>query len=108
MTSLKFNGDITLEEIFDQHKLVIYDKIVESIFKNYKNKKINEINVINITINDFEYSITLTRSKFINCLENAISAYEKIEQYEKCKECLDVITEIKNSKRHHKIEKNMY
>ena len=98
MTSLKFNGDITLEEIFDQHKLVIYDKIVESIFKNYKNKKVNEINVINITINDFEYSITLTRSKFINCLENAISAYEKIEQYEKCKECLEVVNEIKNCK----------
>jgi hypothetical protein len=94
MTSLKFNGDITLDEIFSQHKLVIYDKIVESIFQNYKNKKIDEITVISIAINDFEYSVTLTREKFVTCLENAIIAYEKIEEYEKCKRCLDVINEL--------------
>ncbi len=95
MTSLKFNGDITLDEIFNRHKLVIYDKIIESIFQNYKNNNLTELNVINIAINDHEYSITLTREKFITCLENAIVAYEKTEEYEKCKKCLDVINEIK-------------
>jgi len=97
MTSLKFNGDITLEEVFNLHRITIYDKVVESICANYRDPAIHEITVINITINAVDYTVNLSRDKFISGLENAISFYEKSEAYEKCQLCLNVINELKNN-----------
>jgi len=95
MTSLKFNGEITLDEVFDRHRITIYDKVVDSIEKSYKDTSVFEVKIINIEINNMEYSINLGRDKFISGLENAITAYERVEEYEKCQRCLNIITEIK-------------
>ncbi len=94
MVSLKFSGDITLEEIFKNHKTTIYDKVVEAIQTNYQDLSIKKIRVINILINDFEYSVDLSRDKFVNGLTSAIQAYESEEEYEKCQTCVDLIKEI--------------
>lgn len=95
MTSLKFKGDITLDEVFSRHRITIYDKLVQAIRGSYENEKIDEIKVINIEINNVEYSINLAKNKFISGLENAISFYEQIEEYEKCNGCLEIIKKIK-------------
>lgn len=98
MVSLKFSGDITLEEIFVNHRTVIYDKVVEAIQSNYSNLSVSKIRVLNILLNDFEYSIDLSRDKFISGLTSAISAYEHAEEYEKCQTCLDLIKKINTLK----------
>lgn len=95
MASLKFKGDITLDQVFNQHKSTIYDRLVEEIKLVYEDSSINEITVIHIELNSVEYSINLTRNKFISGLESAISFYENVEEYEKCQICLNIITQLK-------------
>ena len=99
MTSLKFNGDITLDEVFNTNKSIIYDSVLKRIQESYSDLKILEVKVITIEINDIEYSINLAREKFIGSLENAISFYVTLEEYEKCQLCVDIIAEIKSKKK---------
>ena len=94
MTSLKFDGE-TLEEVFNLHQLTIYDNVIDAICANYKNKLINEIKIISIILNNIEYNINLSRSKYIGSLENAIFFYKKSEAYEKCQLFLNIINELK-------------
>lgn len=94
MASLKFNGEITLEEVFSQHKILIYDNVLSAIEKNYDDLKLNEIAIIKITINEVEYSIKLSREKYVGALESAILFYEKEEEYEKCQACLNIINQL--------------
>ena len=94
MASLKFNGEITLEEVFSQNKIFIYDNVLSAIEKNYKDADIDESHVVQISINSIEYSIKLSRDKYIGALEGAIIFYEKSEAYEKCQLCLNIINEI--------------
>jgi|APFre7841882793_1041355.scaffolds.fasta_scaffold07789_2 hypothetical protein len=94
MASLKFSGTTTLEDVYTNHRELIYDKLVETILLNYQDTSLSEVRVIDIAINDTDYSINLARSKFISGLTNALSFYESTEQYEKCKVCLDLINTI--------------
>jgi hypothetical protein len=94
---LKFQGDIGLDEVFNRHKIEIYDNLFKSIRDNYLDKKKGEITVVKISINETEYTINLSRDKFISGLEGAIVFYESQEEYEKCAECLKIITALKNN-----------
>lgn len=94
MASLKFNGE-TLEEVFNLHQITICDKTVEEICANYKDASINEIKIFSIILDNIEYNINLSRSKYIGSLENAIFFYKKSEAYEKCQLCLNIIDELK-------------
>ena len=96
--SLKFNGNITIDEVFSQNKSIIYDNVLKKIGESHLDQSVTEVKVITITINKVEYSITLGRDKFIASLENAISFYESVEEYEKCQECLNIISDIKLKK----------
>ena len=95
----KFYGDITLEEIFNLHQITMYDNVVDAISANYKDASIHEIKIISIILNNIEYNINLSRSKYISGLENAIYIYEKLEAYEKCLLCLNIINELKKTRR---------
>jgi hypothetical protein len=53
--------------------------------------------VIKISINESEYTINLSRDKFVSGLEGAISFYESCEEYEKCADCLKIITALKKN-----------
>jgi hypothetical protein len=94
MASLKFKGEITLDEVFSQNKIFIYDNVLASIEKSYKNLKIDETHVVQISINEIEYSIKLSRDKYVGALEGAILFYESAEEYEKCQLCLNIINEL--------------
>jgi hypothetical protein len=98
MKSLKFNGDITLEEVFNEHKALIYDSVVHSIKENLSSSNSDDVPIIGITINQVEYSINLGRDKFDRSLAQAISFYEELEEYEKCQMCLTLKQELKKNK----------
>lgn len=98
MKSLQFNGDITLEEVFNDHKAVIYDSVVTSIRENLSSTSDNDIPIIRITINKIEYSINLGRDKFERSLNQAIAFYEDLEEYEKCQLCLEIKNKLKKNK----------
>jgi hypothetical protein len=95
MKILKFKGNIELEEVFNLHKSEIYDNLYQSIEKCYLDLSKTEANIIKISINEFDYTINLTRDKFINGLEGALTYYESIEEYEKCAKCLAIINNLK-------------
>lgn len=97
MKTLKFSGDIGLDEIFNLHKIDIYNNLLDQIKDALLNPKLSELTIVNISINQIEYSIKLTSDKFINGLEGAISFYESCEEYEKCAECLKLINTLKNN-----------
>jgi len=93
---LKFQGDIGLDEVFKRHQIEIYDNLFKSIREHYLDKTKNEVTVVRISINETEYTINLSRDKFITGLEGAITFYESCEEYEKCAECLKIINALKN------------
>lgn len=98
MKSLKFSGDITLEEVFNEHRALIYDSVVSSISENLSAPSQDAVPIICITINKVEYSINLDRDKFERSLDQAISFYEELEEYEKCQTCLDLKKQLKKNK----------
>ena len=95
MTKLKFTGDISITEIINEHQLDIYDAMLEAIQKCYQDSSITAVHVIDISINDFNHAIQLSRPKFIKALSRAIKSYEEIEAYEKCQDCLNIINYLK-------------
>jgi len=97
MKTLKFQGDIGLDEVFNHHKIEIYDNLLKSIKENYLDYENSEITVVKISINETEYTINLSRDKFISGLDGAISFYESCEEYEKCAECLEIIGALKKN-----------
>ncbi len=97
MKILKFQGDIGLDDVFNRHKIEIYDNLLQSIKNHYLDENHSEVTVIKISINESEYTINLSRDKFISGLEGAISFYESCEEYEKCAECLKIITALKKN-----------
>lgn len=94
MGTLIFNGEITLDQAFSQNKDIIYEKVFSEIRKHYLDESISTIHIINISINDTDYTINLPRTKFVSALRNALKFYEKIEEYEKCQTCLDMINNL--------------
>jgi hypothetical protein len=97
MKTLKFQGDIGLDEVFNHHKIEIYNNLLRSIKKHYLNAEHAEVTVVKISINDTDYTINLSRDKFISGLEGAITFYESCEEYEKCAECLIIINALKKN-----------
>lgn len=97
MKTLKFQGDIGLDDVFNQHKIEIYDNLLRSIGASYADGSQSEVTIVKISINNNEYTINLSREKFVKGLEGAISFYESCEEYEKCAECLKIINAIKNN-----------
>ncbi len=97
MRNLKFQGDIALDEVFNSHKIEIYDNILASIGDHYLDESLTEVTIVKISINEIEYTINLSRDKFISALGGAISFYESFEEYEKCAKCLKIINTLKNT-----------
>jgi hypothetical protein len=98
MKILKFQGDIGLDDVFNRHKIEIYDNLLQSIKNHYQDNNYLEVEVIKISINESEYTINLSRDKFISGLEGAITFYESCEEYEKCADCLTIINALKKNK----------
>jgi hypothetical protein len=98
MKILKFQGDIGLDDVFNRHKIEIYDNLLQSIKNHYQDNTYLEVEVIKISINESEYTINLSRDKFISGLEGAITFYESCEEYEKCADCLTIINTLKKNK----------
>jgi hypothetical protein len=94
---LHFEGDVTIDQLFNDYKTEIYDNVLASIKENYKKDEMDEINVVKISTQSKEYLINLTRDKFVAMLERCISYFEPLEEYEKCQDCIDIIDEIKNT-----------
>ena len=91
MKTLKFQGEIGLDDVFNRHKIEIYDNLLKSIKEHYLDLNNTEVTVVKISINSMDYTINLPREKFVSGLEGAISFYESCEEYEKCAECLIII-----------------
>jgi len=98
MKTLKFQGDITLDEVFNLHKRVIYENLIDSIEESYQNLQKTEATIVKININDDLYTINLSQKKFISGLEKAIAFYEESEEYEKCAKCVSIINSINSKK----------
>jgi hypothetical protein len=94
MGTLIFNGEITLDQAFSQNKDIIYNKVFSEIEKHYLDAAINTVHIINISINENDYTINLPRTKFVSALNNARKFYEKIEDYEKCQVCVDITNKL--------------
>lgn len=91
MTTLQFEENLTLPDIFKRYKKEILESVIESIKKNYENREINEINVVKINSGSNKYSINLTRDKFIETLNRCIDFFVELEMYEYCQECVNII-----------------
>ena len=98
MEKLQFSGSSDIDQIFEDYKNEIYHVALKSIQENYKELEIDEINVVKISTDLKDYSINLTRDKFIPTLNRCIEFFEPLEDYEKCQICVDIINEIEKQK----------
>jgi hypothetical protein len=97
MAKLKFIGEISITEILNDYQLEIYDSMLNAIKECYRNHSELSVHIIDISINDFNHSIQLSRPKFVKALTKAIKCFEKIEAYEKCQECVNIINYLKSN-----------
>tara|TARA_B100000963_G_scaffold176268_1_gene153306 strand:- start:9920 stop:10222 length:303 start_codon:yes stop_codon:yes gene_type:complete len=83
----------TLGNFLVQNKDVVYSALLDSIEKHYLDLNKNNVDVLKIRARDKTTHITLLRKDWARGLKKAIKYFEKpnIEQYEKCKRCLDII-----------------
>ena len=95
MIKLSYTGDKNLQQIFMEQKVVIHDSVMESIGKIWRNPAIKEVEVVNIEINEINYTIVIEKSNFLKGLLGALNTFEEHELYEKCQECLNLINQIK-------------
>ena len=95
MAILRFDGDLTLDDVFDKHKGIIYDNAISTIRTVYSDPNITKIQAAVVEINNTTYNLNIQRSQFIQMLTSAITEYEKTEEYEKCGECMKIINELK-------------
>lgn len=98
MTLLKYSGNISPAEIYSQNKYKITCLIFEAIKENYRDLTKDEIEVIKLEINNYTHTIHISRKKYIPALRNAIDLFEKHEEYEKCKESLEIVQALSEKK----------
>jgi hypothetical protein len=98
MRTLQFSEDFTIDQIFESHKVEIYDTILDSIRSTYQSDP-DQISILTISTSSKEYSINLTSDKFESSLEKCIVFFESIEYYEKCQECLDILNDLKKKQK---------
>ena len=91
MTLLKFSGNVSPEKIYSENEYKITCLIVDAISENYRDLTKDHLKVIQIEINDYTHTIYISREKYIPALRTAITLFEKCEDYEKCKECLEIV-----------------
>ena len=97
MNKLQFDGDITINQIFQDHRNEIYDNVLKAVKNNYQNREISEIFVVSITTKSKTHDITLIRDNFIISLNKCIEFFESTEEFEKCQSCIDIINDIENN-----------
>jgi len=95
MKTIISKGEKTLDEVFENHKSEIYYQILTSIQENYSTLHSDPIQILKISTELVDYSINLDRNKFITSLNKCIKFFESTEEYEKCQECVDLISKIK-------------
>lgn len=94
MKKLEFLGEITLEEIYEQNKELIYSSFITEIQKVANDLSIKRIEVMEFKKNGVKFAIDLKRDQFNSALNSAIDFFIEVESYEKCKECKDLINEL--------------
>ena len=94
---MEFLGDITLEEIYEQNKEIIYSSFIEEIRKVANDITVDRIEVMEFKKNGVKFTIDLKRVQFIDALNSAIDYYVNpaVENYEKCNECKEIINLLK-------------
>lgn len=95
--TIRLQEDISINQILKDYESEIYDSILNSVKENFKKSEKSEVNVVNITTQTRNYTINLTREKFIKWLNKCIAFFETLEEYEKCQECVNIIKEIENN-----------
>lgn len=100
MTLLKFNGNITPREIFAQNEHKLCSILLDKILENYQDPTKDEIEVFSIEINCCTHTMSISRDMYIPALKNALGVFERTEEYEKCKQCLDIVSELSEKHQH--------
>ena len=93
MQQLRFNGDITLEQVFQDYRTEVYDNLVKAIAENLE-EEVDQVTVLVVGINNIDYTVNLTKDKFLTSLRSALAHYERLELYEKCQQCLDILNKL--------------
>lgn len=89
----------TLGDFLVQNKDVVYSALLDSIEKHYLDLDHHTVDVLKISDRSDTTQISLSREDWVKGLNKAINYFEKpnIEQYEKCKRCLDIINHLKEN-----------
>lgn len=91
MKELIFDGDITLDEVFAQNRLMFYIALLDAIEKAVLHADTLAVDVMKFVINGDSYTINLNRSKFQDALYKALQYFESEEAYEQCLRCVALL-----------------
>lgn len=97
MENLQF-GEITIDQLFDQHKKEVYENVIKSIEDCHEDCEITKINVVDIITNGKRTRIDLSRGKWINMLKSCEKYFKSIEDYRTCHRCIQLISALEENK----------
>lgn len=94
MADLAFHDHMSLEEVFENYKMEIYDNILINIQKNLNSSQNDEVAILTICILTCEYTIHTSPENFAKVVQLAIKFYESAEEFEKCNVCQSLISQL--------------
>tara|TARA_R110000782_G_scaffold2225_1_gene8728 strand:+ start:394 stop:741 length:348 start_codon:yes stop_codon:yes gene_type:complete len=102
-----FNSE-EFERLVSEKDIRISNALVDTVLKNLKGRK-RHIHALSISVEQEQtvYDITVDREEFIPTLENSLSSYEEVEEFEKCAEIVNAINFLKNKPKRGRPKKNL-
>lgn len=89
--------DLNISDALEMHKLEICDQIVEAVKYGLKTNQDNFV-FLEIVSNNQTRPLYSKRDSWESALTKCIDHYVKVEAYEKCQECKDLIDKLNRSK----------
>ena len=87
-------SDYSEISLMHETQKIVFDNLIEAIkFSIHKKKEYAEIFKVSE-----DNSVSLTRDSWISAIEKAIEFYADIEDYEKCKQCAEIIQTVSYEK----------
>lgn len=95
MIKLEFQGNISIEEIFNTYQSLIFKEIIVSLEKHLSKARCEKFVVMQIIINQSPLSIELSPSYFREVVMKSKKIFLELEEYELCIKCDQLMGSIK-------------
>jgi hypothetical protein len=90
---LFFDDENDLDELMESKEFhdILFNEVVRALKVAFENKE-NKATILFLT--NLRYALVVSKDNFSNLIDSVVSYFEKLEDYEKCKELIELKKEL--------------